>query len=146
MNSIWENEEIVDDILRRFFDEFFEEKILKETLLSALQREGRFKDKVKLHIKQGVKMRLADLYRMAVMLDLKLGVLNNMISLKSKVLHSHKPKCRASFIHNNNVYYTLEEIFETHGEKGYLERLDRLYSKKQGEGGKEKSDLPDAKA
>lgn len=86
--------------------------------MSALQREGRFKDKVKLHIKQGVKMRLADLYRMAVMLDLKLGVLNNMISLKSKVLHSHKPKCRASFIHNNNVYYTLEEIFETHGEKG----------------------------
>ena len=26
MNSIWENEEIVDDILRRFFDEFFEKK------------------------------------------------------------------------------------------------------------------------
>lgn len=135
MNSIWENEEIVDDILRRFFDEFFEEKISQKDLLCALNDGGNFENERKLHIKQGVKMRVTDLYRMAVMLDLKLGVLNNMISLKSKVLHSHKPKCRASFCNvNNGVYRRLKNIFKAHDEKGYLERLDRLYSKKQGEG------------
>lgn len=135
MNSIWKNDKFVDDILRNFFDEFFEERISREELLYALDNGGYFKFDRKLHVKEGKKVRLSDLFRMAVMLDIRISELNHMIKTRGQVLHSHKPKSSASFRNTNSaVYRYLKRILEDNGDNGFKERINRLYDEKQGEG------------
>ena len=135
MNTNEKDEKLLDGLLRDFFDYFFIERISRQDLVFFLENGGYLQFDHKLNIREDRRVSMTDLYRMAVMLGMRVCDINNLIKLKKPLVHGYKPKSKAAFRNNNSaVYRRLRDIFEACGDNGFKERINRLYDEKQGEG------------